>query len=39
VPSVQLLKTVGYKLAIGGGWHASSPPSGFPVWASEYLNT
>jgi hypothetical protein len=29
VPSVQLLKTLGYTLAIGGSWHASSPPSGF----------
>jgi hypothetical protein len=27
VPSVQLLQVLGYMLAIGGGWHAISPPS------------
>jgi hypothetical protein len=27
VPSVQLLQTLGYMLAIGGDWHAISPPS------------
>jgi hypothetical protein len=37
VPPVQLLQTLVYVLGVGGGWHANSPPLGFPCMGFRIL--
>jgi hypothetical protein len=37
VPSVQLLQTLFYMLAVDGSWHANSPPLGFSCMGFRIL--